>query len=54
MIVRLERENTAEELKTYGGTPTKRDEHQEARDIWERMNGEPGDLLYAGDFDQGL
>ncbi|CAM1508616.1 Fc.00g054640.m01.CDS01 [Cosmosporella sp. VM-42] len=53
--VRLERENAENELATYGGNPPqKRDEHQEARDLWERMNGEPGDYLYAGDFDQGL
>ncbi|KAJ3532663.1 hypothetical protein NM208_g8338 [Fusarium decemcellulare] len=47
--VRLERENQAVEL---ANEPAKRDTHLEARDVWERANGKPGDLLYAGDFDQ--
>lgn len=51
--VQLERENAAKELSAVNGTaPAKRSIHEEARDVWERVNGKPGDLLYAGDFDQ--
>lgn len=30
----------------------KRDTHEEARSLWERINGSPDEILYAGSFDQ--
>lgn len=48
--VQIERENAAKEL-TEAGDEEKRDVLDE-RSVWERMNGERGDILYAGDFDQ--
>ncbi|KAF7562915.1 hypothetical protein G7046_g1251 [Stylonectria norvegica] len=48
--VRLESENAAKELAAV----EKRDDHTHARSLWERINGQPGDLLYAGEFDQSL
>ncbi|KAH8669432.1 hypothetical protein BGZ61DRAFT_364474 [Ilyonectria robusta] len=50
--VRLERETQADELAEVDDEPEKRDIHLKAREVWERVNGQPGDLLYAGDFDQ--
>ncbi|PHH78483.1 hypothetical protein CDD82_3036 [Ophiocordyceps australis] len=46
--VQLERENAAQEL----GKVAKRSIHQEARDLWDHVNGDQGDVLYAGPFDQ--
>ncbi|KAH7140144.1 sulphydryl oxidase [Dactylonectria estremocensis] len=50
--VRLERENAAIELADapdeYEGKRNILDE----RSVWERMNGERGDILYAGEFEQ--
>lgn len=53
--VQLERENAQAELDAIPeGDLVARDDavHEEARALWSRMNGEPGDLLYAGEFDQ--
>jgi len=53
--VQLERENAQAELDAVPeGTPVKRDEdeHEEIRSLWERMNGHPDEILYAGEFDQ--
>lgn len=51
--MRLERENQAEELaEADKSDPKKRDTQLDARDVWERMNGKPGDLLHAGEFEQ--
>lgn len=51
--VQLERENAAAELAAVNGTSSvaRRTVHEEARDVWNRVNGKPGELLYAGDFD---
>lgn len=54
-IVQLAREDVAAELAAARSNSTaaaeKRDEFAlDPRDVWERMNGEPGDLLYAGKF----
>ncbi|KAM5367182.1 hypothetical protein ACJZ2D_010172 [Fusarium nematophilum] len=49
--VRLERETQKEELAAVEG-PNKRDVHLEVSEVWERVNGRPGDLLYAGEFEQ--
>ncbi|PFH55947.1 hypothetical protein XA68_17340 [Ophiocordyceps unilateralis] len=46
--VSLEREK-AQRLANSG--PTKRSIDEEARSVWERMNGRPGELLHAGAFD---
>lgn len=52
LAVRLERETQAEELAAAEDEPQKRDINLEAREVWEKVNGQPGDLLYAGEFDQ--
>lgn len=55
LVVQLERENAQAELDAIpeGGLVERDDAvHERARALWERMNGEPGDLLYAGEFDQ--
>ncbi|POR34713.1 Uncharacterized protein TPAR_05091 [Tolypocladium paradoxum] len=49
--VQLERETAAKELKGLGNS-TKRSVHEDARSVWNIMNGRSGDLLYAGEFDQ--
>ncbi|EJP63483.1 sulphydryl oxidase [Beauveria bassiana ARSEF 2860] len=60
--VQLEREDVAKLLANLNGTTTSsgalerrlssRSVHEEARAVWDEMNGEPGDVLYAGEFDQ--
>ncbi|KAG6126508.1 hypothetical protein E4U34_004179 [Claviceps purpurea] len=54
--VQLERENEAAELAALDGksSVSRRSFHEHARSLWDRMNGEKGDLLYAGSFDQEL
>jgi hypothetical protein len=52
--VQLGRENEAVELANYKAPPSKRDLHVEARELWDTVNGQPGDVLYAGSFDHGL
>ncbi|KAK3293974.1 uncharacterized protein B0H64DRAFT_374818 [Chaetomium fimeti] len=47
--VRLAREDGERELN---GTVTKRDLDHTARSLWDSVNGAPGDMLYAGEFDQ--
>ncbi|GAB1316357.1 hypothetical protein MFIFM68171_06567 [Madurella fahalii] len=47
--VRLAREDGARELAEAG--VDKRDMEVEARSLWDAVNGEPGDILYAGEFD---
>ncbi|TWU79064.1 hypothetical protein ED733_008611 [Metarhizium rileyi] len=49
--VQLEKETADEELAGLNRTG-KRSIHDEARSLWDRMNGEEGELLYAGSFDQ--
>jgi hypothetical protein len=53
--VQLAREDVAAQLAAARNNDTaaaeKRQEFTlEPRDVWERMNGQPGDLLYAGEF----
>jgi len=51
--VQLERETQAEELANLPdeGTPlVERTSELDERAIWERMNGEPGEILYAGEY----
>ncbi len=51
--VQLERENAAALLAGLdGGQVRGRSVHEEARAVWDEMNGRPGDVLYAGEFDQ--
>lgn len=52
--VQLAREASAAELAAANTTLVSRDIHETARSLWDEMNGQPGDLLYAGDFDQEL
>lgn len=47
--VRLAREDGERELNA---TVAKRDLEQHARSLWNTVNGAPGDILYAGEFDQ--
>jgi hypothetical protein len=47
--VRLAREDGERELND---TVAKRDLEQHARSLWNTVNGAPGDILYAGEFDQ--
>ncbi|KAK0616328.1 hypothetical protein B0T14DRAFT_567935 [Immersiella caudata] len=49
--VRLAREDGEKELN---GTIARRDMDLEARALWDAVNGEPGDILYAGEFDSQL
>ncbi|KAM3525259.1 hypothetical protein MY4038_007377 [Beauveria bassiana] len=63
--VQLEREDVAKLLANLNGTSSSnssggalerrlssRSVHEEARAVWDEMNGKPGDVLYAGEFDQ--
>lgn len=51
--VQLERETAAAELAALDGTAAKRSVHEEARSLWEYMNGDADDVLYAaGSFEQ--
>ncbi|OAA56102.1 FAD-dependent pyridine nucleotide-disulfide oxidoreductase [Cordyceps fumosorosea ARSEF 2679] len=55
--VQLERENADALLASLGKNGTSRgissrSIHEEARDVWDEMNGSPDDVLYAGEFDQ--
>lgn len=34
------------------GKMTKREMHERVRDVWEKMNDDKNDILYAGEFDQ--
>jgi thioredoxin reductase len=53
--VQLAREESAAELaKPDNSTLRHRDVHETARSLWDEMNGQPGDILYAGGFDQSL
>lgn len=52
--MQLGRENEVVDLATYQDAPSKRDLHVEARELWDTVNGQPGDALYAGTFDHGL
>lgn len=52
--MQLEREEaermlSAEKKKTKA---SKRSLEEEVRSVWERMNGDEDDLMYAGKFDQ--
>ena len=48
--VRLAREDGEKELN--GTEVSKRDLEHAARSLWDTVNGKPGELLYAGEFDQ--
>ncbi|KAI0008111.1 sulphydryl oxidase [Xylariaceae sp. FL0662B] len=48
--VQLAREETNRELAGNGTAPATRDLDLDPRAVWERMNGQPGDILYAGEF----
>ncbi|EGX88789.1 FAD-dependent pyridine nucleotide-disulfide oxidoreductase [Cordyceps militaris CM01] len=55
--VQIERENADALLASLNGTRTEnrlgsRSIHEEARAVWDEINGRPGDVLYAGEFDQ--
>ncbi|KAK0659833.1 putative thioredoxin reductase [Lasiodiplodia hormozganensis] len=47
--VDLERER---ERKLLAGNVNRREAELDPRSVWTLMNGEPGDVLYAGDFDK--
>jgi hypothetical protein len=47
--VRLESENALAEITAANSTaPVKRDERDVLQEIWERMNDDENDILYAG------
>lgn len=49
----LERDIAAQELRDVGvdvGDNVKRGMPLEVRDVWREVNGEPGDMFYAGEF----
>lgn len=48
----MERDSFAAAMAMNETQPSKRDVHDEARSLWDRMNGQPDELLYAGPFDQ--
>ncbi|KAK3390064.1 pyridine nucleotide-disulfide oxidoreductase-like protein, partial [Podospora didyma] len=54
--VRLAREDAAKELDAAAAPTTtverREMEHSHARSLWNTVNGKPGELLYAGRFDQ--
>ncbi|KAI1081357.1 FAD/NAD(P)-binding domain-containing protein [Whalleya microplaca] len=50
--VQLAREEANRELAGNGTAPATRDLDLDPRSVWERMNGHPGDILYAGEFEQ--
>lgn len=55
--VQIERENAAAILAGVNAAKdsnelSSRSMHEEARAVWDEMNGQPGDILYAGKFDQ--
>jgi len=47
--VRLAREDGEKELNETA--VARRDMELEARSLWDTVNGPPGDILYAGEFD---
>ena len=57
-IVKLAREDEQKELSAAGNDTqiSSRDldteMHAEARSLWDDVNGNPEDILYAGEFDQ--
>jgi hypothetical protein len=50
LTVKLAREDGERELN--GTDVSKRDLDNAARSLWQAVNGNPGDALYAGEFDQ--
>lgn len=53
--VALERENSAAELETFpegADEIVERANDLDERSLWERMNGSPDELLYAGEYEQ--
>jgi hypothetical protein len=48
--VKLAREDGERELN--GTDVSKRDLDHAARSLWQAVNGNPGEALYAGEFDQ--
>ncbi|KAF4507771.1 hypothetical protein G6O67_004234 [Ophiocordyceps sinensis] len=52
--VQLERETAEMELAAFdkSGSPAKRSLHEEARSVWDLMNGRSDEKLHAGSFDQ--
>ncbi|TLS21294.1 uncharacterized protein PpBr36_10307 [Pyricularia pennisetigena] len=51
MHVKLAKEEQAKETGVDVGL-LKRDVELEARSLWDHVNGQPGDILYAGEYDQ--
>ncbi|KUI55506.1 NADH dehydrogenase [Cytospora mali] len=50
--VQLAREDVAAEISAYNAQLVARDMLElDPRDVWDNMNGELGDILYAGDFE---
>jgi hypothetical protein len=53
--VQLERENSAAELEAFpegAEDIVERANDLDERSLWERMNGSPDELLYAGEYEQ--
>jgi hypothetical protein len=50
LTVKLAREDGERELN--GADVSKRDLDHAARSLWQAVNGNPGEALYAGEFDQ--
>lgn len=40
------------DLATGQSTVSRRSQELDPRDIWDAINGPPGDLFYVGEFDQ--
>lgn len=54
-IVQLERENAAAEIAALpegGDDLATRDDELDVRALWERMNGAPSDILFAGEYEE--
>lgn len=52
IAVTLEREDAEKKLKESRPKVGPRDMELEARLLWDTVNGNPGEPLYAGDFEQ--
>lgn len=53
VTVQIAREDGAKDIAGLDEAEVgKRDVHEEARSLWERVNGSPDEILYAGSFDQ--
>ncbi|KAL5877955.1 hypothetical protein ACKVWC_007097 [Pyricularia oryzae] len=52
MHVRLAKEDQAKETGVDVSQLLKRDVELETRSLWDQVNGQPGEILYAGEYDQ--